>query len=336
MDELNLQQRLRQFLSDPSLRFETVAGKHIQVLSIGEHNRYEGPDFKDSAILIDGNISVGDIEFHKNESDWIAHSHENNPLYRNVILHIVCTLSEIRKTSLETLLISEKSLLESKIESRSSPTPSGMEDLQHFALVRLLRKAAEAKSVIAKEGIEQALLLQLRSFIDRYSSLRRRPVYNSNQLEALPQAIKGSKVWNFITDMKEGNRIDIVNELQRLISQSLAGEGDHLRREMVLNCVLPIAVCVAANQARMDIFVWFWSAKALHTYGVLTKKYPGYSQEFLWQQQGLLEYMRLYGSKKNIVSETIRNYGFAEILDFYKFGSTDFGESQEDSWELEE
>lgn len=336
LNEIELQKLLRNYLSEPSLHFVTESGKRVQILSMGEHNVHEGPDFKDAAILIEGNIAVGDIEYHFRESEWNAHGHSGDPLYSNVILHIVSQKAEKSISGLETLLIELDKFENAKKPRPQQLLPDAMEDLQHFALIRLLRKASEAKKVIEEKGLESALLFELNKFLDRYSTRRRRPVYTPAQLDELPNAVKNSHIWTFLGEVRQRKNIDIVTALQAIIKHAISGEGPHLRRELVLNCILPIAICVAAKQARLDIFVWFWSAKSLHDYGVLTRKFPDFSQEYLWQQQGLLEYQRMYGNKKNIVAEALRNYGFADILDFYKFGSTDFDFFEENTSDIEE
>ncbi|MCR5184364.1 MAG: DUF2851 family protein [Opitutales bacterium] len=64
-------------------------GKKIEILKAGEWNHFEGPDFKNAELRIDGKIVFGDVEVHFYASDWRAHHHEHNPAYGNVVLHVV-------------------------------------------------------------------------------------------------------------------------------------------------------------------------------------------------------------------------------------------------------
>jgi len=114
--------------------------------------------------------------------------------------------------------------------------------------------------------------------------------------------------------------------IQTLIRNKILDEGAHLRRELILNCVLPLSLCLAGEEARISLFLWFWSTPALHPYGLLNRRFKELPQNFLWQQQGMLEYIREHGRKGNVVSEAIKEYGFGEILSFYRLGRSPFRE----------
>ena len=61
----------------------------LEVLHPGTLNHHQGPDFQQAHIRIDGIIWVGQVELHIRSSDWFAHAHHQDVLYRNVILHVV-------------------------------------------------------------------------------------------------------------------------------------------------------------------------------------------------------------------------------------------------------
>ncbi|EAR00655.1 DUF2851 family protein [Maribacter sp. HTCC2170] len=61
----------------------------IEVLEVGEHNHYAGPDFFNAKIKIGSQLWAGNVEIHLNSSDWYAHHHEQDSNYDNVILHVV-------------------------------------------------------------------------------------------------------------------------------------------------------------------------------------------------------------------------------------------------------
>lgn len=67
----------------------TSKNEIISVIDYGMHNLYEGPDFFNAKVEIDGQLWAGNVEIHINASDWYAHHHETDKNYDNVILHVV-------------------------------------------------------------------------------------------------------------------------------------------------------------------------------------------------------------------------------------------------------
>ena len=66
-----------------------TSGKNLEILSIGNLNHYEGPDFTNARILIDNIEWYGDIEIHILASDWKNHTHHKDKRYNKTILHVV-------------------------------------------------------------------------------------------------------------------------------------------------------------------------------------------------------------------------------------------------------
>lgn len=66
-----------------------VDGRPLRVVSTGLWNRGKGPDFRGAAILLDEHLHRGDVEVHRRSSDWLAHGHQNDSAYDNVVLHVV-------------------------------------------------------------------------------------------------------------------------------------------------------------------------------------------------------------------------------------------------------
>ena len=66
-----------------------VNGEHIEVLAPGTHNTDSGPDFFNARVRIDGTVWAGNIEIHRNSSDWMRHHHHHDAAYSNIILHVV-------------------------------------------------------------------------------------------------------------------------------------------------------------------------------------------------------------------------------------------------------
>jgi len=71
-------------------RLRTVGGEPLFILHPGFLNREAGPDFRQAVVRIGREPArTGDIEVDPRPGDWIAHNHQKNPAYRNVILHVV-------------------------------------------------------------------------------------------------------------------------------------------------------------------------------------------------------------------------------------------------------
>lgn len=67
---------------------KTTIGEQLEIINVGKRNTDSGPDFFNARIKIGDTIWVGNIEIHKNASDWIRHNHQNDKAYNNVILHV--------------------------------------------------------------------------------------------------------------------------------------------------------------------------------------------------------------------------------------------------------
>lgn len=66
-----------------------INGKCLDVISCGERNRHQGPDFLHAKIRYDNALWVGQVEMHVLSSDWFKHRHQHDANYNNVILHVV-------------------------------------------------------------------------------------------------------------------------------------------------------------------------------------------------------------------------------------------------------
>ncbi|GIV23222.1 MAG: DUF2851 family protein [Bacteroidia bacterium] len=67
----------------------TAEGEPVQVLSPGEPNPAEGPDFLGAHIQIGALQWFGHIEIDTHPEKWYEHRHHESPSYRNVVLHVV-------------------------------------------------------------------------------------------------------------------------------------------------------------------------------------------------------------------------------------------------------
>lgn len=335
LHEKKLQKTIHKIISDPSIVRTTVSGKRMQIVSPGRINVHEGPDFLSIAILLEGTLIVGDAEFHKKSSDWFIHYHQNQESYKSVILHIVMENDAPKDFPFEILIIDNKEVKENLLsfdkEPPKKPDIISIEELQDYALIRLLRKASEAQKLLNNLSLDNTFLILCKNYLERYISRRKRPIYSQERLQYILNNITSSKSYQFLEQLASGSQMKISEKMFSLLKIKLADEGAGLRREIILNCVLPIALCLADTESRISLFLWFWSTPSLIQYGMLTRRFSELPQNFLWQQQGMLEYLREYGGKGSLVSDAIREYGFAEVLSFYKIGKSPLENYQSDS-----
>lgn len=64
-------------------------GQVLEILHPGEPNPHAGPDFFNARIRLNETLWAGNVEIHLNASDWLAHRHDEDPAYDNVVLHVV-------------------------------------------------------------------------------------------------------------------------------------------------------------------------------------------------------------------------------------------------------
>lgn len=76
-----------QYFNHHELHTET--GEFLHIISPGEINNHQGPDFLLASIRIGSTSWVGNIELHLLASDWKKHAHGKDKNYNNVVLHVV-------------------------------------------------------------------------------------------------------------------------------------------------------------------------------------------------------------------------------------------------------
>jgi len=67
----------------------TTDGQPLEILHPGELNSHAGPDFFNARIRVGNTLWAGNVEMHLNASDWLAHRHDTDTAYDNVVLHVV-------------------------------------------------------------------------------------------------------------------------------------------------------------------------------------------------------------------------------------------------------
>ncbi len=67
----------KKLFDDSCLR--TLDGQPVFIYNTGFKNKDGGPDFRSAKLKIGGVDYIGDIEIHRDISDWLLHSHSGNP-----------------------------------------------------------------------------------------------------------------------------------------------------------------------------------------------------------------------------------------------------------------
>lgn len=311
--EQHLQRAVQRVLGNPGNVYATQCGKRLQVLAPGRVNVHEGPDYLDMALLLDARVVVGAGEFHRRSSDWLAHDHDANILYSNVVLHIVLEHDGRGRESgsgrtIPVLVLDSSKVVACLHGSTNGGAEDVAEEIHAYALIRLLRLTAEHTERLSLRTIAEVLPWSVESFLRRYAQKRHRPAADRYYLERVVAHVPYSPHQRFVAAIARGEVHRVHEALRQLVSTSIAGEGEHLRREIILNCVIPCCLAVARDEARIGIFDWYWSLEALYAYGSLTRIFRGSSQRYVWQQQGMLEIAR-ERSKDVRLHETVIPYG---------------------------
>jgi hypothetical protein len=85
-------------LYDPDKLYDNEGNK-IVVINPGEYNRDSGPDFFNARLRIGGTEWAGNVEIHTRASHFDLHGHNLDPVYDNVILHVVAENDRIVRNS---------------------------------------------------------------------------------------------------------------------------------------------------------------------------------------------------------------------------------------------
>jgi hypothetical protein len=67
----------------------TTEGQTLEIIQLGTWNQHAGPDFFDARLRVGDTLWAGNVEIHVRSSEWLAHRHDQDAAYDNVVLHIV-------------------------------------------------------------------------------------------------------------------------------------------------------------------------------------------------------------------------------------------------------
>ncbi len=300
--ERYLQKLIRLALADSTTIWSTTNGQRCQFLSPGEWNFDAGPDFLRMAAIVDGHIHVGHGEVHRHRSEWHTHRHKEQAAHQQTLFHFfliddAVPASEppfsihIPPEHLQPFFEQDQQMLQQRLCDLDS-----LEILQEYAYRRVMRKADAAYEMLehADGNLEAALQSAMQQFFQRHSGTRRRP---GGLLRYQQQLCSTSTLrpWlSFLQDLATQQLSDdaLADRLTSLLRTSLAGEGKGTRLELMVNVLLPMAFAVASEEQKNLLLMWFWALKAPHRYGALVRRFPTLPQQYVWQQQGMLEYLR--------------------------------------------
>ena len=286
LHERQLQIKLHELLLDASKVKQGISGNTIHILNPGRINPYPGPDFLDMAILVNGELMIGKGEFHKIASDWFSHKHHLDPRYADVLLHIVCEQDINVQVAKETLIIShdEISAVQTKVAYVSL---NNLDDVQDYAFRRLMRRCNEVHVLeFSISDPKEQLLAYSMMFLKKRMKQRRRNVIQSEDLSAIIQMFIHSPIIHAIM-----NGAEIPIDITILSVRSRNGLYTHLFSELFVNVFYPFLLNLQSEN-RGQLIEWYWLQKSVTQYRSLTRKFPDIPQQYMWQQQGILEYLR--------------------------------------------
>ena len=159
---------------------KTLDGRPVRILHPGFWNHEPGPDFRGAIVQFGDALAVnGDIEVDLALYGWHAHHHDQNPAYKNVILHVVWEADPAGTTPLPTLALkpwldtsleelafllrreprtTQPNLLGKCLPSLKQLSPDQLTDLlRQAAQIRLQSKAGQLEARARQVGWERAL-----------------------------------------------------------------------------------------------------------------------------------------------------------------------------------
>lgn len=151
-------------------RLTDADGAAIEVIDPGNLNTDSGPDFFNSKIKINGVEWIGNVEIHVRASDWQRHSHDSDPAYDSIILHVVSIsdrriyrndgslIPQVTITLPEDFFKTYAALTESPDTVKCAPSLSrlsrlNMTDwLESLSIERIQAKAQKVNDILAING----------------------------------------------------------------------------------------------------------------------------------------------------------------------------------------
>lgn len=309
LHERTLQVKLHDMFVDGTKKVRGISGNMIHILNPGRLNPYPGPDFLDMALLINGELHIGKGEFHKHASDWFAHKHHMDKRYDDVLIHIICVQDIDHSIGKETIIIPYEDIIAVQVH-RNNPSLHSLDDLQDYAYRRLMRRCNEVYELSqAMMDPTQVLSAMCMIFLRKRTSQRKRYQKKDEDMHGITHMFMHA---SFIRAILQG--ADIPMDILQIDRQSRNGISAHLFVEIFINAFYPFLLM--QNQAnREKHIVWYWSQRSLLQYQSLKRKFPDIPQQYMWQQQGILEFMRNEYAGGNVCGEYLPAYYDVDVLE---------------------
>lgn len=269
--------------------FNNTKDKSIKIINNGNLNPFEGPDIKNICLIYNSNLIIGDAEIDLRSSNWFSHNHHKSENFKKVVLHII--FEKDKETNLNTILISPNNLKSVKI---SNMLELSSLELEEYSLNRILRKAKTSR-VFLKNSLNYAWSKNLQSFFKSLSNKRIRPT--------TLKFIKQYYINRFNTEIY--SYLILIYYHQKLDQSALLLfyiKCKQIEKEIFINCFFPIALNISQDLKYSLMEIW-WSLEATSKYGHLKRRFPQFSQRFVWQQQGMLEFLKEMNENQNLIKD---------------------------------
>ena len=158
-------------------KLRTTDGRTLRVVYPGRPAPGHGPDFRDALLVLGGRQVRGPVELHRTPAEWLAHGHQRDRAYRDVVLHVVQAAQPAApQLGLPTVVLradgagARRAALALPDGARPdgdahSPLSAlarlGTDDLRaalrRAGLVRFGERVHEASAAVREQGVEQAL-----------------------------------------------------------------------------------------------------------------------------------------------------------------------------------
>lgn len=205
----------------------TTRSEKISIIQTGFWNHGAGPDFTYAAYRNAlGKIHVGAVEVHLDARDWYRHGHDQDPLYNDVLLHLVWN-SHARPT----LTQSGKTIPQIEI---GKFIPLSIQDLESIDF-----ETPRSQSTLARPGLCQKSLLSessenRQSLIEEAGWLRL--LHKAHRLRLRQRAVgRTQALWEYLGEAcgYAKNRLGFRALTQRVRAQDLIGLSSRNRKAIL-------------------------------------------------------------------------------------------------------
>jgi len=146
------------------VNLRSVSDKTLKIKFPGRWNTDSGPDFKDAIIEIQGEIIKGDIEIDLTSYNWKSHSHNENPEFNNVILHVI-----YEDNGKHPVTISENGNRIEKLEIKDQLDEDIGKLIEHYGVKPYSENPKEC-SLFQQMDFDQTKKVLIKSGIERFES----------------------------------------------------------------------------------------------------------------------------------------------------------------------